>query len=138
MVDYKPEDENVRTLVLLSIALATLALLAISALVAMGSDACKTYEQARAQWPRDHLYWHGSEHCWDNHRKHSPAPDRLKRVYAQAGKPQLAKDDFEHTYNEIDAIADRDPFFNARPIPYWQIERVYFPRFIPWEQRIQK
>jgi hypothetical protein len=26
---------------------------------------CLTKEQARAKWPKDWLFWHGSNHCWD-------------------------------------------------------------------------
>ena len=28
--------------------------------------ACLTLQQARVQFPKDHLYWHGRNHCWDN------------------------------------------------------------------------
>src|SRR6516164_4913491 len=31
-----------------------------------GSSACMTKSDARAKFPEAHLYWHGSEHCWDD------------------------------------------------------------------------
>src|SRR4249919_2561173 len=35
---------------------------------AEGVEVCLTHEQARAKWPRDHLYWHTAARCWDNER----------------------------------------------------------------------
>jgi hypothetical protein len=40
---------------------------------------CMTKQQARAKYPKDWLYWHGSNRCWDNipgrsHRARKPAP----------------------------------------------------------------
>ena len=29
---------------------------------------CLTKEQARAKWPKEWIYWHGMNHCWDNVR----------------------------------------------------------------------
>ena len=39
--------------------------------VAFGADnsqPCLTKEQARAKWRTEWIYWHGSNHCWDNVR----------------------------------------------------------------------
>lgn len=39
--------------------------------IAYGADnvaRCLTKEQARAKWPKEWIYWHGSNHCWDNVR----------------------------------------------------------------------
>jgi hypothetical protein len=30
---------------------------------------CLTKAEARAKWPKAHLYWHGADHCWDNQAK---------------------------------------------------------------------
>ena len=38
---------------------------------AFGADSaapCLTKEQARAKWPKEWIYWHGMNHCWDNVR----------------------------------------------------------------------
>src|SRR5215469_9112229 len=34
--------------------------------LAYGSSACMTESEARAKFPKAHLYWHRSEHCWDD------------------------------------------------------------------------
>jgi hypothetical protein len=31
-----------------------------------GSSACMTESEAHTKFPKAHLYWHGSERCWDN------------------------------------------------------------------------
>jgi len=33
---------------------------------AIGSPSCMTSDEARKAYPRDHIYWHGPKHCWDN------------------------------------------------------------------------
>jgi len=33
---------------------------------AVGAPSCMTKAEARAIWPRAHLYWHTADHCWDN------------------------------------------------------------------------
>ena len=34
--------------------------------LAYGSPACMTQSEARAKFPKAHLYWHGREHCWND------------------------------------------------------------------------
>jgi hypothetical protein len=34
--------------------------------LALGSSACMTESEARARFPKAHLYWHRNEHCWDD------------------------------------------------------------------------
>jgi hypothetical protein len=84
--------------------------LLILSFAAVGSPSCMTKREARAHYPRAHLYWHGSAHCWDNRRG---GTRRQKR--------------------------DRDPLFArnevtvAGPVvPGLDV----FQRFLPWEQRI--
>jgi hypothetical protein len=48
--------------------------------LAYGSSACMT---ERAKFPRAHLYWHRSEHCWDD----SPGYD--SRALAADVRPAL-------------------------------------------------
>ena len=33
---------------------------------AVASPTCMTMDEARKAYPRDHIYWHGPQHCWDN------------------------------------------------------------------------
>ena len=43
---------------------------------AAGSPSCMTQEEARKAFPRDHIYWHGPQRCWDNvgkQRSQTPA-----------------------------------------------------------------
>ncbi len=42
---------------------------------APASDVCLTKKQARHLWPRSHIYWYSSDHCWSN--RHGP-PRGLK------------------------------------------------------------
>lgn len=40
------------------------------AVPAVGSPLCMTKEEARKAYPRDHIYWHGPQRCWDNNGEH--------------------------------------------------------------------
>lgn len=104
---------------------------ALVALVALGlaadaSPSCPTKREARAAHPRAHLYWHGSERCWDNRRGGSRFRERNRK-------------------------RDRDPVFtkvaSADPVPVKILAITYrpillapgndvFQRFLPWEQRV--
>jgi hypothetical protein len=45
---------------------------------AVGSPGCMTQAEARKAFPRDHIYWHGPQRCWDNqHRSRKPAADAV-------------------------------------------------------------
>lgn len=61
---------------------------------AYGSPTCMTASEARAKFPKAHLYWHGREHCWNDRPAFSssalaavPAPSSPP---AQAAVPVLA------------------------------------------------
>ena len=62
--------------------------------LAYGSPACMTQSEARAKFPKAHLYWHGREHCWNDRAPFSsralaavPAPSPRP---TQAAVPVLA------------------------------------------------
>jgi hypothetical protein len=62
--------------------------------LAYGSPACMTQSEARAKFPKAHLYWHGREHCWNDRAPFSsralaagPAPSSRP---TQAAVPELA------------------------------------------------
>src|SRR5215471_7713324 len=61
----------------------TVALMIGSSLV-YGSSACMTESGARAKFPKAHLYWHGSEHCWDD------SPGYGSRALSTDVRPALA------------------------------------------------
>jgi hypothetical protein len=54
--------------------------------LAYGSPACMTESEARAKLPKAHLYWHRSEHCWNDSPARAlaavPAPSRRPAVAA--------------------------------------------------------
>jgi hypothetical protein len=50
-----------------------------------GSPACMTESEARAKLPKAHLYWHRSEHCWND----SPAR-ALAAVPVHSRRPAVA------------------------------------------------
>jgi hypothetical protein len=59
---------------------AAVAILIIAIIAAHGSPSCMTRAEARAQFPRAHLYWHTLHHCWDNQaggRARTRKADRL-------------------------------------------------------------
>lgn len=56
-------------IVLVSIAVVAVAALSYSLVrPAHGSQVCLTKKEARALWPKRHLYWYGPDHCWSNRR----------------------------------------------------------------------
>src|SRR5262245_9689951 len=38
---------------------------------------CLTIQEARAKWPKAHLYWHTEHRCWDNSRTWSSSRPAL-------------------------------------------------------------
>ena len=62
--------------------------------LAYGSPACMTESEARAKFPKAHLYMHGNEHCWndsaaDSFRALSAAPVHSPRQPSRAAVPAL-------------------------------------------------
>jgi hypothetical protein len=53
-----------------------------------GSSACMTESEARAKFPKAHLYWHGSEHCWDDSPGYGSRA--LAAVPVHSSRPALA------------------------------------------------
>jgi hypothetical protein len=51
-------------------------LLLIAIIAAAAAPACMTQAEARAQFPRTHLYWHGRHHCWDDRGPVRPVATR--------------------------------------------------------------
>src|SRR5215471_836958 len=132
-------------------ALATLAIagLTIFLLLMWVSEApagiCLTKKEARQLWPRQHIYWYSSDHCWSNRRGGPPRGikvDKVNESHAEEVMPDTGqlrankKEPHERwargaivkvvradEYNELDAQADEDIFFRAEPIPFWRYVR---------------
>jgi hypothetical protein len=95
------------------------------------TGACLTKSQARENWPRAHLYWHGRSRCWDNRRGGSrhyirKLPSDALIIRAQV-IPSLVDPLIK---NELDEQADVEPFVI-----------IFFPvderlNFITWEYRV--
>ena len=56
--------------------------------LAYGSPACMTQSEARAKFPKAHLYWHGREHCWNDRAPFSSRA--LAAVPAPSSRPTQA------------------------------------------------
>jgi hypothetical protein len=56
--------------------------------LAYGSPACMTQSEARAKFPKAHLYWHGSERCWNDSAAFSSRA--LAAVPAPSSRPAQA------------------------------------------------
>jgi hypothetical protein len=63
----------------------------IGAVVApvFAAPGCMTMEEARKAFPRDHIYWHGPRHCWDNNAKKRALQSDAKSE-PKAGPPDAA------------------------------------------------
>lgn len=99
-----------------------------------GSAVCLTKHEARQLWPKKHLYWYSPHHCWSNRRGGPPTGvkyDLIRENHAQAeaapappmkqsAASKVIKIVKWQDYNELDAQADADTFFNAKPFTYQQ------------------
>jgi hypothetical protein len=67
--------------------------IATFAIPASASPACMTKDEAAKAFPREHIYWHGPQHCWDNDgHKHSQQSAASAKAAAAAVKlPQADK-----------------------------------------------
>ena len=135
------------TLVVAGIVIAMLLLWVTSAPAKERPEVCLTKQQARHLWPKRHIFWYSSDHCWSNRRgpphnlKFDPIKDPLfNKAHAEEVRQNRANDTAEHKtrpgslgssravikivkadqFNELDAAADADTFFNAQPFPYRQ------------------
>jgi len=92
--------------------------LLILSFAASGSPSCMTKSEARAHYPRAHLYWHGQNRCWDN--RHG------RRLYRD---PILTK-----VAGPLPAPVPHIPG-KYTPVILAPGQAV-FPVFLPWEQRV--
>lgn len=111
---------------------------------AVPADVCLTYRQARHLWPTQYLRWYSKDHCWSNRRGpprglhidpvDKPVAQESKKPRPLGGGDTIPADQF----NEIDAAADSDIFFDAKPFELWRSVAVVDPYVFAdlWAQRI--
>ena len=88
---------------------------------AAGSPACMTQEEAQKAFPRDHIYWHGRQHCWDNdwqHHSQMPAAN-ASAATAAAERSEAATPKEPPALKLSEALAERPsvPVVIA-PVPF--------------------
>lgn len=59
---------------------------ALASSPALASPSCMTQSEARAKFPKSHLWWHGSERCWD-----ATPPNRHRLAQRNKNKSKEAK-----------------------------------------------
>src|SRR5215813_3074205 len=67
------------------------------------SKSCMTMAEARAQFATSHLWWHGSNHCWD------ATPPQHRIVRRVKPKEEREAQDDKAIQNDIVAPAKREP-----------------------------
>jgi hypothetical protein len=86
--------------------LAAAAILVIAIIAAHGAPGCMSKAEARAHFPRQHIYWHTLDHCWDNH----PHQRRAKPSREPDGKiPQPALAAVHWYARSFEAVAALEP-----------------------------
>jgi len=105
---------------------------------------CLTKIEAQHKWKRQHVYWHGVHHCWDNlpagasderrASRDSPAPttEPEPTIYYPEYKSNAA-----FGFGPIAPLSWRQPWFSPISIRQWplliDIDRV---PFTTWTRRI--
>lgn len=129
-------DDNTLAWSLLTLALAAIGLIAMMSIV-LGADndtPCLTKEQARAKYPGQYLYWRTAQHCWYGRPGHGRVATFSHGSRIVHPRVKTVRWD---EYNEIDAAADRETYFNpGEPLPIWKLAPVPESKFKPWDERI--
>jgi hypothetical protein len=135
---------------------------------AFGADnvaPCLTKEQARAKWPKDWIFWHGLNHCWDNVRGRAktanmptgevkiivaPKPNRARKASRSdafdangnaadpSGKPVEIKGPSTYFPDLMPGRGTDDALMRPDPMTWWPvlIDIDNPPQFIPWQRRV--
>jgi hypothetical protein len=92
---------------------------------------CLTKQEARELWPKQHIYWYSKDRCWSNRRgpPRNLKMDPIRNSLAQAKKEPAPPERVYRwdEYNPIDAMADREIFFEPKPFPLWRSISVWDP-----------
>jgi hypothetical protein len=130
---------------IIPIAITTLFAIAVTCLIvwlmfstaAKGADndqPCLTKEQARAKYPGQYLYWRTAAHCWYGRSK---SGRQIPTIRSRSVRHYDVKVVRWNEYNELDAAADRETYFNpGEPLPIWKLAPIPKSKFAPWDERI--
>jgi hypothetical protein len=123
--------------VLIAIALiAAIGILLIAAIAAGATPACMSKAEARAKFPRAHLYWHTLDRCWDNQpgRRRPSAKRPSREPDGKIAPPTLAGVSWQpRPFDGADAlsppvvlgvVAYRWPESNVIDVPVLLIEPI--------------
>jgi hypothetical protein len=146
MTDDAPETSlALMTLALAGVAIAIMVLI-LAAYPADGATICLTKKEARHLWPRQHIYWYSKDHCWSNRRGGPPRNLHIDPVFPKGAMAEAKKESplpsgvvkivKPDDYNEMDAQADADLFFNAQPVPFWRFSALD-DGFSTWHRRVE-
>lgn len=130
------EDNSALITALVIVVLATVGILAMT-WAAIGADnnvPCLTKEQARQKYPGHYLYWRTAAHCWYGRPKPGRG-DPTPRAQSRSVRPDVKVVRWNE-FNELDAQADRDTYFESEPVPIWRLAPIPHPTFEPWDKRI--
>jgi hypothetical protein len=90
------------------------------------SKSCMTQGEARAQFPTTHLYWHGSNHCWDatapRHRLvHRIKPSANREAEADDEEPKKSEPKWRNAMSEMlpEEASAGEPVFRTAPQTVW-------------------
>ena len=87
------EDRFNNIILAITMAVVVIGAVIVVASTARGHEVCLSKHEARQLWPRRHIYWYSSDHCWSNRRgpprgiKVDPLPPE-KRAMAKAEAPE--------------------------------------------------
>jgi hypothetical protein len=143
-------NETIAALFTIAVVGFALFILALLLAVPAGTrEVCLSKSEARQLWPKSHLYWYSRHHCWSNRRGPprglrldpilEPTPKRAdnKKEPRLSGAITVVHPD---EYNELDAAADQDPFFQAEPFPLWRSISVpdAYDFAEAWAERVER
>jgi hypothetical protein len=103
----------------------------LMAVTAATAKPCLTKEEAKKQWPNEHLYWHTERHCWDRtkgtsgtYKERQPGPTQAANI-VPAPPPKQVTTTKERTLREPEILYPTMVFNKANilemnPLPMHQ------------------
>ena len=87
------------------------AAIALASTPALASPSCMTQSEARAKFPKEHLWWHGAGHCWD-----ATPPSRARLAQRIKARERPPKEEAEREPQEATKKSRwRDAMSRMRP-----------------------
>jgi hypothetical protein len=132
-----------RWLIFILIACVVFSFVMIKASGADVNPSCLTKEEAGRRYPKQWLYWHTAQRCWDNRpmradTRHptTPKTDRLP-IYAplvdMPSGPTIAYPTLMHGVGTTDNMLRPEPLISWPPVFDFDTPP---PLFLPWQQRV--